>query len=642
MNYQQWGSTLPVDHDESAADAVVSGIGFGRFVVVWSDSARTGEDSTSGTAVRMKVYDPFGVALTPIPLVVNSTASGNQARPQVVALENGEFVVAWEDSSHELGSDASGTAIRAQRFDAGGNRMGTEILLNSTTMGDQLGVALARNGSGFVAAWADNSGEAPVIRAQRFDSVINPLGSEFLVGSSASGIQSPVQATDTDAGFALAWRRDNGSIQVQTFTASAAVLGPASTITAPSWNYLLDGPLDLARINQAGDFVLEYRLEETAPMWPGTQNERFYLLPLSSDGQPQGEIRSVYSAYLSNFWIDGAWHNYATPRLQTEGLAGWNTITAAAGGAFFAGAADATMLQDGRMVTVSASGGVAFTMYDGRGSNFGAVYATGPTILVGADAGPDMNNVITGSAFFDTMHGLGGNDYLYGYGGNDALMGGLGSDVLLADDGDDTLAGEDGDDHLFGGIGANVLRGGSGVDVLITDARAVADTVHGGDGGDYIYSYAVRGTTVAYGDAGNDIFVMQQAPAIAHGGDGQDYFYMGMSADLMMGGEGVDVMLGGGGEDTYDGGAGTDYLFLGSGRDTLVVNLQSGVDVVNDFGPSQDVLQLQGTGLTSLSQLLAATTDYGSYSIITIDANTAVWLIGLTPVQFKAESFQFS
>ena len=42
-----------------------------------------------------------------------------------------------------------------------------------------------------------------------------------------------------------------------------------------------------------------------------------------------------------------------------------------------------------------------------------------------------------------------------------------------------------------------------------------------------------------------------------------------------------------------------------------------------------------------LDQVVAATTDYGSFSIITLDANTAIWLIGVTPGQLNAGDFVF-
>ncbi|WP_461353112.1 hypothetical protein [Bradyrhizobium sp. USDA 4454] len=74
----------------------------------------------------------------------------------------------------------------------------------------------------------------------------------------------------------------------------------------------------------------------------------------------------------------------------------------------------------------------------------------------------------------------------------------------------------------------------------------------------------------------------------------------------------------------------------------MLFNANSGVDVVNDFEVSNDNILLQGTLLTDFSQVLAATTDYGSFSIVTIDPNTAIWLIGVNKSQFVASDFSFA
>jgi hypothetical protein len=42
------------------------------------------------------------------------------------------------------------------------------------------------------------------------------------------------------------------------------------------------------------------------------------------------------------------------------------------------------------------------------------------------------------------------------------------------------------------------------------------------------------------------------------------------------------------------------------------------------------VILLQGTGLTSFADVLSHTTDYGNFSVITIDGDTNIWVIGQT------------
>ncbi|MBR1157369.1 matrixin family metalloprotease [Bradyrhizobium sp. JYMT SZCCT0428] len=254
-------------------------------------------------------------------------------------------------------------------------------------------------------------------------------------------------------------------------------------------------------------------------------------------------------------------------------------------------------------------------------------------------AGGSGADVLVGLAGNDTGYGGVGNDYFYGGDGNDVYSGSSGVDVLVAGNGNDVAYGGDDQDYLYGGAGNDVLAGEGGVDVLLGEAGD--DFMYGGDGGDYFYGDI--GNDAGYGGGGNNIFVMQSGNDIATGDDGQDYFYMGDGNDAMYGGAGVDVLLGESGNDTFDGGAGTDYLFLGSGGiDRVLFNADSSVDVINDFEVTSDSIALQGTMLTTFDDVLAATTDYGTFSIVTMDANTAIWLIGVNKSQLVASDFTFT
>lgn len=236
-----------------------------------------------------------------------------------------------------------------------------------------------------------------------------------------------------------------------------------------------------------------------------------------------------------------------------------------------------------------------------------------------------------------------GDDYFYGGSGADTAYGGANVDVLVMGAGDDIADGGDGQDYLFGGDGNDTLYGGtSGVDVLNGDAgnNIYYTSIQGG----YVYDGA--GAGLAYGGAGNDIFVMDAGNDVAYGGAGQDYFYMSSGDDQMYGGAGVDVMVGQGGNDTFEGGADVDYFFLNAGfRDTVIVNaVNDGVAVVNSFDPAQDLIRLQSTGWSSLADVQAHTYDFtaaGGFMIISVDADTAIWLIGVQPGQLSAANFQF-
>ncbi len=85
------------------------------------------------------------------------------------------------------------------------------------------------------------------------------------------------------------------------------------------------------------------------------------------------------------------------------------------------------------------------------------------------------DDVVSGTAFGDTIFGLERSDLLRGLDGDDCLWGGEGADVLDGGNGNDGLWGGNGRDRLVGGAGNDRLRGGLKRDVLL-----------GGDGDDQL------------------------------------------------------------------------------------------------------------------------------------------------------------
>jgi serralysin len=259
-------------------------------------------------------------------------------------------------------------------------------------------------------------------------------------------------------------------------------------------------------------------------------------------------------------------------------------------------------------------------------------YVGGAAFIGQGDAGV---NVIIGGA---------GNDYVYAYDGDDTGRGNGGVDVFIMGAGADTVFGGDAQDYIYGDAGNDTLSGEGGVDVLLGGEGD--DTMTGGDEGDYFYGE--NGNDTAFGDAGNDIFVLTFGNDTASGGDGQDYFYMGDGADTLNGGDGVDVMLGEAGDDVFNPGLGVDYVFMGAGNDRLNVSIAtSGVTVLNEFTPgaaSADLVSLSGTGWASFAQVQANIADFsviGGYCILTLDSDTSIWFIGVTPAQLTADDFIF-
>jgi serralysin len=193
-----------------------------------------------------------------------------------------------------------------------------------------------------------------------------------------------------------------------------------------------------------------------------------------------------------------------------------------------------------------------------------------------------------------------------------------------------------------GGGSVNVLTGTDGADIQV-----------GGDGDDWIYGglgndqpYGGPGTDGVFGGEGNDILVLEAGHDAGWGGPGNDYIYAGTGNDFLFGGAGYDVLLGEAGSDWLDGAGaqGTvDYLFGGIGPDNFIVHNLPGANVIEDFNRAEgDVILLKDTGLNSFADVLSHTSDYGSFSVITIDGDTNIWVIGQTSATFQPTDFAFS
>ena len=88
-------------------------------------------------------------------MLVNTQTAANQSATRLAVLQDGGYVVVWTDDSL-IGGDSSDSAIKAQRFDADGNKVGGEFLVNTTTTATQTAAAVATLASGrFVVTWTD-------------------------------------------------------------------------------------------------------------------------------------------------------------------------------------------------------------------------------------------------------------------------------------------------------------------------------------------------------------------------------------------------------------------------------------------------------------------------------------------------------
>jgi len=124
--------------------------------------------------------------LTPSAGLVGLASAGFGSDPDVAALRDGGFVVAWTDP------DSSSGDIRATIFsnDTGvPNPDAFQFLVNTNTAGPQNEASVVGLADGgFLVTWENDN--ANLVRAQRFDAVGDKIGAEFTVKSGVS-VDSP-------------------------------------------------------------------------------------------------------------------------------------------------------------------------------------------------------------------------------------------------------------------------------------------------------------------------------------------------------------------------------------------------------------------------------------------------------------------
>src|SRR4030095_3482098 len=111
-------------------------------------------DGDSGGVFAQR-YDASGAPVG-TEVQVNHYTTTLQRSPRVAAVQNGGFVVVWESGSsyYQTGQDGSSVGVFGQRLDASGAPVGGEFQVNTYTTDLQSAPAVtAEPGGGFVVVW---------------------------------------------------------------------------------------------------------------------------------------------------------------------------------------------------------------------------------------------------------------------------------------------------------------------------------------------------------------------------------------------------------------------------------------------------------------------------------------------------------
>lgn len=345
------------------------------------------------------------------------------------------------------------------------------------------------------------------------------------------------------------------------------------------------------------------------------------------------------------------------------GLGGDTLVGDGDDGASYAGSASGVTVN---LVTQTASGGDATG--DVLSGIRNAIGSDQSDVLIGNATG----NVLVGGGGADQINGGDGNDLIRGGAGADTLIGGAGIDKLdyatsaaavTVDLGAGTASGGDatGDifsgfesvegsalgDTLKAGVAGNTLSGGGGADTLTGGAGR--DTIIGGAGADKM-SGGGDIDTLSYETSTNWVSVDLNA-GIAFGDDGQGDTFTGFenlrggrASDSLYGTAAVNTIWGGEGGDYIDGRGGNDVIYGGTGDDAFVLGPDSGMDRIRDFtaGGTEDRLIIAwDSRFDTFAEVMAAATQQGSDTVITLSAGIGVVLEGVLKANLTPADFVF-
>ncbi|NSY40902.1 Ig-like domain-containing protein [Leisingera sp. ANG59] len=271
----------------------------GGWLVTWSSYNQDG----SGYGIYSQRYDADGSAVG-AETRVSSFASGDQNYSDATALQDGGWLVTWSSNQQ----DGSGWGIYSQRYDAAGNTMGAETRVTSFTSGDQLiSDATALQDGGWLVTWSSNNqdGDGWGIYSQRFDAAGNTVGAETLVNSLTSSLQqeSTVTALE-DGGWLVSWSsyQQDGSgwgIYSQRYDADGNLAGVETQVNGRAagsqFSYSSFGGDNVALL--AGGRIVTVYEEDFG------SGEIYYVLsdlPAAADGQEDMPLNLGLSAALAD------------------------------------------------------------------------------------------------------------------------------------------------------------------------------------------------------------------------------------------------------------------------------------------------------------------------------------------------------
>jgi Ca2+-binding RTX toxin-like protein len=463
-------------------------------------------------------------------LLVNTTTSGNQVEPVITRLASGGFVILW--------LDISGTG-HGQVFDAAGNKVGSEFLATGYS------VAALPNG-GFVATWTDSTlgtdGSGDAVNAQMFDAAGAPLGSAFVVNTQASGNQnSPSVAVLASGDFVITWDdarlASSGITDVrgQRFTSAGVRIGTEFAVRTPNPGFQNDS--EVAGLAGGGfvvtwtDGAIKAQLYDAAGVKVGAD----FVVSTETGSRLEPQIAALESGGFVVVWTRGIGNGFffGEDRVYAQ-------VYTAAGAPV---GANILIAQDGPAQVLSLDvAGLA-------GGGFAVTWAA----TSGGDS--DTSGTAIKAQVFDDAGAK------------------LGAELIV-----NTTTAADQIEPVIAGLAT-----GEFVISWVDESQTGGDT-----SGFAIRAQLFHAVAPIAGTGGDETLNGTPFPDEMFGLGGNDILQGAGSGDVLDGGAGNDLVRGEAGDDILKvSGLGADQAEGGSGLDTLVVNYaDSPTGIVTAAGPS--------------------------------------------------------
>jgi Ca2+-binding RTX toxin-like protein len=637
----------------------------GRFVAVWVSSLNGRQD------VIGQIFDAQGGKIGG-EFLVNIPDNTYNDYPAVAVLEDQTFVVAWQRPSYftnNFGQTVNnGYGITAQVFSSTGTKIGGQFWIDDTNANRYSGPSIEALGNGgYIITWYDekvgiNDPDQTGLKGRIFGPNSPP---ELVSANSASVVENTtavltLQGIDPDINarltYSISGGADAGYFSINAQTGALRFINPPDfegTAFHPN-TYVVQVSVSDGHASSSQTLTITVTDAREAVNLTGTAGADVLIGTEFADGLSGLGGNDTLIGGEQDDYLDGG---EGTDLLY--GGPGHDTYVVNGGDLVFEGE------NEGNLDRVFAD--TSFYLFDNIEMLF-LNEAAGD----GFGVGNDLANLLVGNS---------GANLLIGHGGADSILGGEGNDTLFGMDGDDTIFGEGGIDYIAGGAGddniqgygdADALHGEAGNDSIWGGEGFVTDIMTGGEGddllagdsglGDYDLMNGGPGNDIYYVDTGDDLTFeaagggIDTVFAYLIGPNDGVYLYahvenlvlagaaaFGVGNDLgneLRGSTGDNWLLGGGGDDILIGEAGNDVLFGQAGADRFVFAPGSNADVIGDFAPGVDKIDLSAFGF-DWTGIQAAMGQNGSDTFINLLNGDLLVLHGVSIAELTATDFLF-